>query len=394
MNNCFKMLTYFKCGWAEFFLAMIPLLNPYSKGIISLGLLACLIVAIICFFRRQEKWHPQYYRIFVAYIIIHELVLCFTMPSFEMYHVNNLIQTIICMVTIIIAAPAIDVEKFTHAIYIIGAIVSLGILYQFLMLLSGNPIQPLSIPFFDILFERARGDKIAIRPMSFFDEPAAFANYMIIPMFFLLKAKKYVWYGVSVFFVLLSTSTTGVVSSIALLVFNAMLNVKHKGQIIVIAILLGGVFYGINNIEVLSATKEKIEDTDVEKNGRMMNGPYMFQHLEPVEYVVGINASNIFDYVQNHKELYKGLICFPDSNMFYVSNFWTIFIKFGIIGFVIYNLIYILLIKKDIKLLPLLGTELAFSVFGGLGISTPFVFVITAAIASSLYDREMSLSRT
>ena len=162
MSILLKIVRFLNFGWAEFLLAMSPVLSTYSRGIIHLDMFSCIIVAMICFFRRQEKWAPGYYKFFVAFVICHELVLCYTMPSLEMYHINNLINMSVFLFTIMIVSPAIDFVKFTHATYFVAIILGIGILYQFRMLLSGNIISPLPVPVIDWFFDRDRGDNLSI----------------------------------------------------------------------------------------------------------------------------------------------------------------------------------------------------------------------------------------
>lgn len=382
-----SIIKYFHLGSAELLLALTPILSSYGLGPIHMDMFMCAMVSLICFLRRQEKWCPKYYHIFVAYVIVHEIVLCATMTSFQMSHINNLINMIVFMFTIIIAAPAIDFEKFKRATYIVGLIVSFGIIYQFRMVLSGNFISPIPIPVISSILEMNRADMLHIRPMSFFTEPAAYAQFMIIPLFFLLSEKKYIWYGAAVICVLLSTSTTGVASCISLLVLYMLLNVKNKGATLLIALLLCGIGYGLTNMEEFSATKEKIERTDASQNSRMANGPYLVTHINPAELVVGINASNIQDYVQEHRSLFEGIRTFGETETFFVSSLWLMLIKFGIIGFVLYYFIYYTLLRYSIRLLPLIGTEVAISYFSGIGISYYFSFIMVAAIAFIMYER-------
>ena len=329
---------------------------------------------------------PNYYKALVLYIFFHELLLCITITNVQMYHFNNLLNMMIMLLSVSVIAPAIDLDKFIKSTYIIGAVLSLGILYQFRQLLSGSPISPIPVPVVDWFFERGRADIITIRPMSFFEEPSSYANYMLIPMYFLLRSKKYIWYAVCVGFILMSTSTTGVFGSFALLGFDALLNIKNKGQLVLIAVLIGIAAYGLTSVELFSNTIDKIEKTDASENSRTSNGPNLVKAIPSGELILGINASNLQDYLKEHRELYGKIRTFGDSDVFFVSGFWSILFKFGIVGFILYYFVYIRLIKEDLRLLPLLGTELLAAFFGGLGFSSLFVFVITAAVVCVFYD--------
>lgn len=386
-----KYLSFFKIGSAELLLALTPVFAQFGIGIINLDMFMCVFVSIICYFRRQEKWCPRYYHIFVSFIVIHEIVLCATMPYFQISHINSLINMMVFMLTIIIAAPAIDFVHFKRATYIVAFITSLGILYQVRMVMSGNFISPLPIPIMDSIFERDGQNLLLIRPMSFFPEPSAYALFMIVPLFFLLTEKRYMWFGAAVVCVLLSTSTTGVASCISLLVLYMLLNAKHKGSIILIALLLCGIGYALNNLEGFSGTKDKIDHTDASTNSRTSNGPRLVLQLNPVEHAVGINSSNIQDYVlQDHRELLSNITTFGESDIFYVSSLWLILIKFGIIGFVLYYYIFYRLLRCNIHLLPFIGTVVAVSSFGGIGISHHFSFMLVTAIAFAMYENNYS----
>lgn len=385
-----KYLSSFKIGSAELLLALTPVFAQFGIGIIHLDMFMCLLVSIICYFRRQEKWCPKYYHVFVSFIVIHEIILCATIPNFQMSHINSLINMMVFMFTIIIVAPAIDFVQFKRASYVVAFIASLGILYQVRMVMSGSLISPLPIPIMDSIFERDGQNLLLIRPMSFFPEPSAYALFMIVPLFFLLTEKRYIWFGAAVVCVLLSTSTTGVAGCISLLILYMLLNAKHKGSIILIALLLGGIGYALNNLEEFSQTKDKIDHTDASTNSRTSNGPRLVLQLNPVEHIVGVNASNIQDYVQEHKELLSNITTFGESDNFYVSSLWLILIKFGIIGFVLYYYVFYRLLRCNIHLLPFIGTVVAVSFFGGIGISHHFSFMLISAIAFVMYEKNYS----
>ena len=380
--KCIEKLKEIKFGWEETLFALSPLLGAYGQGVLRMEFIIPVLISYMCFRKNAIIWMPLYYKVFLIYILLHDIVLIFTMPQVPAYYFNNRINMFAALLAISIIGKTLDIEKFKNAIYLIAAISSIGILYHFILIFSGQLISPIPIPLISNILPMPRMVEMGFRPVSFFGEPASYADYMLLPMYFVLMKKKYYWYFVCVFFVLLSTSTTGVVSSISLLLFHLYLN-KKRSSFFAVFILLGVMYVGLTNLTIFDATISKIENTNVSTNDRMSNGPRIVQQMQAEELVFGINSPHVHDYARANTKLYDHITTFEGEDMFYVSKFWLLIIQYGIVGFILYYFVYIKLMITDRRLIPLIGTLLIFSIFAGAGLSGTFTYYVCASLAFS-----------
>ena len=161
---------------------------------------------------------------------------------------------------------------------------------------------------------------------------------------------------------------------------------KNKGRAILLVLAFFVVGYFILHSSLFEATFQKIEDTEVDENARLMNGLLVLPHVNAELLVFGVNSPNINDFVfENNLQSFM----FYGSGygtFLFVPTFWFMLIKYGVVGLFIYLLMYYGLYKRDKQILPYLLCLLASWFFQGLALGLMFTFQICSIAA--FMDRE------
>lgn len=346
-----RILSYLdlnKLGAFELFVALYPILCGYSWGVLHGKMIFIALTAIWALaFKGEIKFSMKWLVALITFVIIHELLLMAVIPIHS-YFINNTISILIVSLSILPIARAIDYRKFVGAVNWVAIISIIGIVYQFTMILRGMPVTPLKLPFLPEMESTARLYEESIRPSSFFWEPAAFVTFLMIPLFISLREKKFIWTGVLVLAMFLSTSSTGILMSMVMLIAYIFTQ-KVKFRTKVLVVLMGvGLFYGLTHSSYFEAGVNKIENTDPEKNARIMNGIFLYEAMSGEDVMFGVPAANIDEFYEEHAGFYFGA-----GNVF-IPTFWLTLAKYGIIGLFLFIMVYISLYKKDKTILPYL----------------------------------------
>lgn len=342
-----KVLNYIgigPIGLLEFILAMYPILGGYQYGHIPFSLLVLIILDVIVLVKTQgkpKKRQPnKAVKYLILYVMVHETVLFFTLPSIPSYFVNSYIGQIIIFTSILIIGPNLNFNKFLSSISIVAIICMLGLLYQLPIILSGGVTTPLSLPFMPALDAEARAYEELTRPSSFFWEPQSYCSYMFVLLFFALKEKKMVWAAIITISMFLTGSTTGIVISVFMFAYTAFFTGGQKvSNRIIILIVAVGLVYLLLNSSFFDAGVSKMESTSYERNSRLYNGISLVLRMPMSDLIIGGNAATVADYYFSGAAGTGFLI--EKNGTVYVSTFWTIIVKFGIIGLFIYLWTYI-----------------------------------------------------
>lgn len=375
-------------GLIELLYAFLPILAGYTLGGLPFGLMYIIVLSVVAFYKTRRVWIYKPYLLLFAYIILHELVLSLTMPTLPPYHLNRTINLALSMLSPVFVVPALNYKRYFNALMVVAIISGLGLIYHFVLIQSGSLVTQLTIPFLPVEEETTRLMQELNRPKSFYAEPAAFATFMVIPLFYTLKEQKYTWSVAFVILLYLSTSTTAVVESAVIIVAYMMTSFsgKNKGRAILLVLAFFVVGFFILHSSLFEATFQKIEDTEVDENARLMNGLLVLPHVNAELLVFGVNSPNINDFVfENNLQSFM----FYGSGygtFLFVPTFWFMLIKYGVVGLFIYLLMYYGLYKRDKQILPYLLCLLASWFFQGLALGLMFTFQICSIAA--FMDRE------
>ncbi len=323
---------------------MYPIVGGYQYGHIPFSLLMLIILDVIVLIKTQGKPKMRQpnkaVKYLILYVMVHETVLFFTLPSVPSYFINSYIGQIIIFASILIIGPNLNFNKFLSSISIVAIICMLGLLYQLPITLSGGVTTPLSLPFMPALDAEARAYEELTRPSSFFWEPQSYCSYMFVLLFFALKEKKMVWAAIITISMFLTGSTTGIVISVFMFAYTAFFTGGQKvSNRIIILIVAVGLVYVLLNSSFFDAGVSKMESTSYERNSRLYNGISLVLRMPVSDLIVGGNAATVADYYFSGAAGSGFLI--EKNDTVYVSTFWTIIVKFGIIGLFIYLWTYI-----------------------------------------------------
>lgn len=346
MNKALKYLGLRDVGAFEVLVALYPILAGYTWGVLKGNLIFIALLTVWALaLKRQGKFKMLWLELLIAFVAIHEFILMAIIPV-QSYFINNTISILVISLSIIPIARAVDFNKLVGALNWVSIFSILGIVYQFTMVVRGIPVSPLKLPFLPEMESTTRLYSESIRPSSFFWEPAAFVTFLMVPLFISLYQKKYIWTAILILAMFLSTSSTGILMSMVMLaVYILTQKVKFWTRIFVVVLGIG-LLYGLTHSSYFDAGVEKIENTDPEKNARLMNGWFLYQSMSEEEVLLGVDAANIDEYYAKHGGYYFGA-----GNVF-VPSFWLTLAKYGIVGLFLFFMVYISILRKDKATLP------------------------------------------
>lgn len=371
MNNLLNKLT--RVGWLELLLAFYPILSGYAYGALRLDLLVLLLLDIAAFVKTRKVYLFRPLLYLAAFVVLHEFVLFFFLEDMPVYHVNNLLSIVIFFSSVFIIVPALDFKKLQIAIGSVAVISVIGIVYHFFMLQTGREVHPIKLPLLPDLSSSARLFEEGNRPTSFYWEPAAFVTFMMIPLWLSLYKQKFVWAIMITVSMFLSTSSTGIFLSMLMLciyAFSQKIRWRYKLGMLLVSV---GLVYFLLTSNLFEAGVSKIENIDIETNSRLMNGPMLVAGMPLSHLLFGMPSSNVNDYYYLSGALKVHLIPTRAGTIF-VSTFWLVWAKFGIIGLFLLVNFYWMIIKRCKALRPY-SIVLVIALFSqGFMFSSIFVF--------------------
>ncbi len=339
-------------GWAEMLVALMPILGAYYLGPVPFSFWIATILIIVSLLMGKKKNRRRAWSImlplfiFMAYYIIHELVLYLVADSVNL---NNRIEKIVFMLCIIFAVPFLDLKKLTASLNLVSLICILGLLYQMIILWGNGYVRPLSIP--GLQMSQNRFETLSERPSSFFMEPAAYAFYMYVPMALSLLNKKYWWTGVLIVTTLMTTSTTGLFASFIILASYMITQGLFKGRNIVILLFATALLFAFENLSIFNTGLNKLENTDWETNVRIQQGPRIVATMNVGEFPFGAPYDGAYNYVMDGR-IPGGEVEFYGEAVF-MSTFWQMILTLGVVGLVLYLLVFLSIAKKNKHTIPL-----------------------------------------
>lgn len=375
-------------GLLELVFALTPILMGFMLGPFPLSVLIWLILIVLTIFRNKgiKTMNFRPLSFFVVYWALHQLVLLvITDVNF-----NLIISQIIYFAAVYFLYPSLNVNKLRGAMNLVAIIAILGLLYQWVDLLRGNMIHPLEIPGLTMEYEY-RSELLTLRPSSFFMEPAAYVSFMVCPLAFALIDRKYLWAGLIILTIFLTTSTTGIVLSFILL-FVSLFSKRRVSisSIIIVLILGGGMFYALRTFDAFEGGIEKLENTEASTNVRLSQGPRVVASMKSDELIFGVPYSTAYDYCKSGRM--TDVLIYGES--VYMSTFWDMILCYGIVGLALYLLIYIRLFKLSKLNWPLLVGLCATLFSDPDGIKSNFVYKLIFMLVIALSDTSSSLSKS
>lgn len=350
-------------GFIELLVAFYPLLGQYAYGRLYLEFAVLLAIDILLLFRGFSKREgSKYYRykpleIMMAFYLLHEIVVYFA-AGFPSYMLGRMLTNIVVGFSVPIIASRIDINKLIGSLTWVSIMCAVGMVYHFLLLATGiGTVNPLTLPFMPELDLSSRAFEDIYRPTSFFWEPASYATFITLIVFIYLREKKYVIAGIFALTVFLSTSTTGILYVFILLISFLLfgkIKADNKALITIFFVILALALF---NVSEFSFGLEKLQNTELVGNQRLSNGPQLIKEMPLNDLVLGVPYANLNDYIMSDSSLHSGgLVAHGESDEYFVSDFWYVLAKFGIVGIFLLIWIYYIAFKKCTPLKPYILT--------------------------------------
>ena len=373
-HSFLNSLNLNRVGLLEILFALTPMLSAYCIMNKPLSVLMWIIlIVIVCIkYKRLPLKNYKPLTIFVIYWSLHTLVLLIITEL----NINAVITQIIYFLAIYSLYPVLDINKLEGSLNWIAIISIGGLLYQLGVLLTGGYIHPIEIP--GLTMDENRLNTLSLRPSSFYMEPASYVAYMIVPLAISLIRQNVPWTIILILSIFLTTSTTGILISFIMIVVYALTQHISKKSFAVILLVGFSLCFALNRFDVFSVGVEKIEDTDIETNIRLSQGPYILSTMQGAEYIFGCGSANSYDYcITRHRAPH--VILYGES--VFVSSFWLMILLYGIVGLSLYLNIYFRLYKKSKLTLPLITCLMAVLFSSGYGIGGTFAFHLVSLLS-------------
>lgn len=363
-----KILDYLnirQAGGIELFFSTLLILSGYSfNGIPLQVVLWCLLFVLLLTKKKHKKTVFRPLVILAIYFLVHDFVYLFIANG----NFNAFVMQIVYFGCTMMAINVFEINRLKGSLNVVAIISMVGLLYQLGIIAAGGGVHPIQIPFLDM--GESRLESLSARPSSFFMEPAAYVEFMYIPLIFSLLDRKFVWTAIIILSEFLTTSTTGLLTSFIMLlvyVFTQKVSVKIR----FFAIVLGGVMlFSLTHFEAFKGSTEKLDNTDVETNVRLSQGPYVVSTMSPEEMFFGASYSSAYQYCSAGRAPY---VVYYGKEV-YLSTTWRLLLIYGFLGLYLYLLFYYKIIREDSETIPLVVCLIGTMFSSGFGVGLQFVY--------------------
>lgn len=301
----------------------------------------------------RKRFYIVYKPVFylLLFIILHEIALSFFLKELPSYFINFNIVTMVNIVMVGALVGSLDANKLYNSFILVGVISMIGLLYHFIQInFFRQIIHPIQLPFMPQMGIESRFYNMGYRPLSFFTEPGAFSSYMTIPLFWSLYKRKIIFASIITISIFLSTSTNGFAFSAVIwgvMIFSG--GYKKKIRVVLVLLVFCGIYLIFAN-SYFDAGINKISNTNYFRNVRIVNGPIVCYEMPRENLIFGINEANLGDYLRTNTELTVNLL--GSLKDIYVTSIWMVLAKFGILGVILYLIVYLKLFAASQKIRP------------------------------------------
>lgn len=369
MKKLVQYLHLNEIGLLEMLFAFYYILSGYSWGVIKGNVFFALLMAIIAFAKKKKNRFAMRELLWViVFVFIHELILFFGISG-PQYMINNVLSSVLICISVFPIVRAIDYKKMVGSLNWVAILSIGGIAYHFFILTNGGVVRPIPLPFLsDFADDSTRLLEEGFRPTSFYWEPAAFVTFMMVPLAISLFENRFIWSGIIMFSMFLSTSTTGITMSILMLMVYILSQKVKIGYKIGVSLIGGLLIYALFFSLLFSEGLDKIYSTDFETTSRIANGLNIVKSVNPSDLVFGIPSPNLYDYY-NSGGINSSDIIIKDNSIF-CSTFWLVLAKYGIFGLLLFLMIYLRCMRESRYALPYIAVLLVAMFFQSLPIGS------------------------
>lgn len=338
------MQVDFRRKFAGAFIALLPIMSPYGLGKIPIMLLIAGVYFLFSQHKNAFVGHQmqciRYYTLFTLLLSLNGFLLDY--PSGSLFF--SILSAVLTFVFYSAVFCDSDFAISKKYLYIGGYICCAVLLYQVVCEILGLPHFTGELPFFNNLLGDWPEETFGYRFNSLFSEPSYFAIYMLPLVVMAMRDKNLIAAWIFGVFIVLSSSSLGIVTLVACLAYEIIFGLKGKKSkllgLAIIAIVVFFTSYIISRSEALMAfielsqrKFERIEDG--ESDLRLIGYLSLYNTLPLKESIFGVGLAQMGNYFKN---------------IFNYSNTpVTTLINSGLIGFIILIVFWIQLFVKSKK---------------------------------------------
>ncbi len=358
----------------NFLLAIYPILDVYSSGIIglSIGQLALIIVLLfyIVLYPKNIKISPLPL-IYLGYMIFRHTILIFAPYNDIGVSTYNLLSQLLAWFMLLVGFNLFDLTYFKKYLFKVTALVVIMAIVQFVLLETGIkflfiiPNIPLSIDVdYDYLFFWLS------RAEACFTEPAHLAQFLSVPLILILCCRneninqkqsdiarcriKTTILTIGILLAMLFTfSGNAVVIMLCILVAFLIERILYKKKyissiiFILLMIITAAILYNlVPQLQDLFGRVSEITERNGSGYVRIFHGFDVYSRVPLGNKIFGIGYGNIKSFAQYYNNIIFSKISISNPLFEYLNGIQYVLLGGGIIGFVLYIAILLSCIKK------------------------------------------------
>lgn len=340
----------------EVVIPFFVLLAQYS----FMGLTAAQIAMAICALVVLSKYRLslripknfKYFFIFFVFVIFADCGKLLIGDSSSLWQINRIIGYSLLFVSAFIVCAAPFDEDRMYKVWKIATIVyCFGLLFHiFGIEVLHHQVDPISIiPGYSL---RTNGFLATSRPMSFFREPSMFAASIIPFLFLALKRRDFRWSVFTSFFLLISSSTVGVVICVLLWVLFLLrsdVKIEKKAFAITLLALMTVVFATAPIFQDAFSKFMETSQGGGTYTARITVGFEVLSKMSPHELVLGAAASSPEIYIFSNSGSFSemsAMYYLLHGNLF-LNTVAQLFFRYGIIGTILLLICLVALLKNE-----------------------------------------------
>lgn len=344
--------------WLYLLFLFIPILNVYSFGVGNIALIALLLVAIYGLISGSVFKKQKLFLFLVFFVIVHEAIfyVMYNVPKTSGPWFNRIVEELLFVMSIATFVNVFDLDKLYKWWRIIGVLFMIGLFYHSIEYYVFNHyVDMIKLPFLPLSDNKVFEKILTIdytRPRSFFTEPSHYASFMLPLLFLNLLYKDYRYGAINMVFLLLSTSSLGIVTGAFLLIVMSFKHTSFKIKLLLIIFLIVGYFCFLN-LDIFQFARDKIASSnggDESSSLRIFFTASVWAELPIDLKMLGIPSYSIGDFLQHNSKYIPNQLVWvlqDESSINYASSIWFVAVKFGLIVWGVYLFFYIRNIKKS-----------------------------------------------
>lgn len=350
-----------------------PVSYVYTIGKIPLGLIIYAPLLLVMLYKKKKLIiEPSLRYLFCILLIVVcvQLLLPYT-DSTTIFHI--LIPTIIYMLTIVCVVNYVNLKELMTPYVVVSIVYMLGLLYQAIQLFVWYvPITgPIAI-FPDLVSTSNVVNSEIFRPMSFFQEPQAYATWMVPFVIIMIEKKSFILALLASISVLLCASTEGLVLiAVVWLLFMISYKSSFWLKLLILSVIAFLIFQYMTS-EIFSIGLNKATNTDYGESKRLTQGFQILGRMDFIGWLFGMGTAINRFYIDFARSINVGI------EELYFSSATGVFINYGFFVGVAYWYFLLKKVKMKYRSLFIYSICLCIIPFAQTAFFTPaFVYLIS-----------------